>query len=81
MRCAKGLGLVADHDLPSAPPLDLLIHPGGDGTRALAKDQSHLSRLQELHRQGTILASVCTGSLVLAAAGRLSGHGFRRGAR
>ncbi|MCZ4507706.1 DJ-1/PfpI family protein [Streptomyces sp. ActVer] len=74
VRCAKGLGLVADHDLTSAPPLDLLIHPGGDGTRALVKDESHLSRLRELHRQGTVLASVCTGSLVLAAAGLLAGR-------
>ena len=74
VRCAKGLGLVADHDLATAPPLDLLVHPGGDGTRALAKDEPHLSRLRELHRQGTILASVCTGSLVLAAAGLLAGR-------
>ncbi|WP_405547603.1 DJ-1/PfpI family protein [Streptomyces phaeochromogenes] len=74
VRCAKGLGLVADHDLATAPALDLLVHPGGDGTRALAKDEPHLSRLRELHRQGTILASVCTGSLVLAAAGLLAGR-------
>jgi transcriptional regulator GlxA family with amidase domain len=72
VRCAKGLGLVADHDLTMAPPLDLLVHPGGDGTRSLVKDEPHLAWLSELHRQGTVLASVCTGSLVLAAAGLLA---------
>ncbi|MFD3307277.1 DJ-1/PfpI family protein [Streptomyces sp. NPDC058694] len=74
VRCAKGLGLVAGHELATAPPLDLLVHPGGDGTRALAKDGPHLAWLRELHQQGTVLASVCTGSLVLAAAGLLTGR-------
>ncbi|GHD77240.1 hypothetical protein GCM10010317_094870 [Streptomyces mirabilis] len=72
VRCAKGLGLVADHDLTTAPPLDLLVHPGGDGTRSLVKEELHLAWLRELRRQGTVLASVCTGSLVLAAAGLLA---------
>ncbi|MFI5674317.1 DJ-1/PfpI family protein [Streptomyces cellulosae] len=45
------------------------MHPGGSGTRALAKDVRHLEWLRQLHEQGTGLASVCTGSLVLAAAG------------
>lgn len=72
VRCAKGLRVVAEHGLSTAPPLDLLVHPGGSGTRALVKDEPHLSWLRELHQRGTVLASVCTGSLVLAAAGLLA---------
>lgn len=74
VRGAKGLGLLADHAVDEAPPLDLLVHPGGDGTRALAKDSAHLEWLRALHERGTVLASVCTGSLVLAAAGLLAGR-------
>ncbi len=71
VRGAKGLGFlaIADHAMAEAPPLDLLVHPGGDGTRGLAKDTAHLEWLRGLQRtRGTVLASVCTGSLVLAAA-------------
>lgn len=74
VRCAKGLNVVAEHDLDTAPSLDLLVHPGGNGTRALVKDEPHLTWLRELHRRGTVLTSVCTGSLVLAAAGLLAGR-------
>jgi len=41
---------------------------------ALVKDEPHLAWLRELHQRGTVLASVCTGSLVLAAAGLLVGR-------
>ncbi|AYC38400.1 DJ-1/PfpI family protein [Streptomyces griseorubiginosus] len=74
VRCAKGLRLGVDHDLAAAPALDVLIHPGGDGTRVLTKDSAHLDWLTQLHDQGVLLASVCTGSLVLAAAGLLKGR-------
>jgi transcriptional regulator GlxA family with amidase domain len=74
VRCAKGLRLGVDHDLAAAPALDVLIHPGGDGTRLLNKDSAHLDWLNQLHDQGVLLASVCTGSLVLAAAGLLKGR-------
>ncbi|GAA3876215.1 DJ-1/PfpI family protein [Streptomyces lacrimifluminis] len=74
VRCSKGLRLVVDRSLATAPALDLLVHPGGDGTRPLAKDRAHLDRVRELHRRGTVLASVCTGSLVLAATGLLEGR-------
>jgi transcriptional regulator GlxA family with amidase domain len=74
VRCAKGLRLGVDHDLAAAPALDVLIHPGGDGTRVLKKDSAHLDWLTQLHDQGVLLASVCTGSLVLAAAGLLKGR-------
>ncbi|WP_215449671.1 DJ-1/PfpI family protein [Streptomyces sp. ATCC 21386] len=74
VRGSKGLGMVADHAVHEALPLDLLVHPGGNGTRGLVKDEAHLRWLRSLHERGTVLASVCTGSLVLAAAGLLSGR-------
>ncbi|MEU3373874.1 DJ-1/PfpI family protein [Streptomyces sp. NPDC006660] len=74
VRCAKGLRLGVDHDFATAPALDVLIHPGGDGTRVLGKDTAHLDWLRQLHDQGVLLASVCTGSLTLAAAGLLKGR-------
>ncbi|MEU2990458.1 DJ-1/PfpI family protein [Streptomyces griseoincarnatus] len=74
VRGSQGLGLVADHALDEAPPLDVLVHPGGNGTRALMEDTGHLEWLRGLHERGTVLASVCTGSLVFAATGLLSGR-------
>ncbi|MCZ0985282.1 DJ-1/PfpI family protein [Streptomyces diastatochromogenes] len=72
--CSKGLRLVADCGTNTAPPLDVLVHPGGNGTRTLVRDEGHLHWLRSLHERGTVLASVCTGSLVLAAAGLLAGR-------
>ncbi|MDT0485631.1 MULTISPECIES: DJ-1/PfpI family protein [Streptomyces] len=74
VRCAKGLRLGVDHSPDTVPALDVLIHPGGDGTRALRNNRDHLDWLRNLHDRGVLLASVCTGSLVLAAAGLLTGR-------
>ncbi|MFT2019257.1 DJ-1/PfpI family protein [Streptomyces sp. 796.1] len=74
VRCSKGLGLTVDCDVEHAPPLDLLVHPGGDGTDKLQVDDEHLAWLRTLHGGGTLMASVCTGSLVFAAAGLLAGR-------
>ncbi|MGV9676600.1 DJ-1/PfpI family protein [Nocardia sp. NPDC003482] len=62
------------HSLRSAPPRDVLIHPGGAGTRALAKDPDHLDWIRRQREATPLITSVCTGSLVLAAAGLLSGR-------
>ncbi|MCX5384659.1 DJ-1/PfpI family protein [Streptomyces sp. NBC_00083] len=74
VRCAKGLRLGVDHDRDAVPALDVLIHPGGDGTQVLEKDSAHLDWLRQLHADGVLLASVCTGSHALAAAGLLRGR-------
>src|SRR3954467_10060551 len=42
VRCAKGLFVGAHHSFASAPPLDVLIHPGGIGTRRMVTDTQHL---------------------------------------
>ena len=71
---AKSLMLGAHHSAGSAPPLDVLIHPGGPGTRPMLDDPEHLQWVREARREVPLMASVCTGSLVYAAAGLLTGR-------
>jgi transcriptional regulator GlxA family with amidase domain len=70
--CAKGLRIVSDHTYDTVPGLDVLIYPGGSGTRAHLKDQAQLEWLRAQRTRVPVLASVCTGSLVFAAAGLLA---------
>jgi transcriptional regulator GlxA family with amidase domain len=69
--CAKGLRVLPDHSWESAPPLDVLVYPGGRGTRRELKDEAVLRWLRDERERGTLMTSVCTGSLVYAAAGLL----------
>ena len=52
---------------------DLLIIPGGMGTRPIVKDEETLQLIRELSSRSERIASVCTGSLILAKLGMLSG--------
>ena len=72
--CAKGLRVLPDKTWETAPPLDVLVYPGGRGTRAELRDEAVLDWIRGLSGSGTVVASVCTGSLVLAAAGLLDGR-------
>lgn len=74
VRCAKGLKLVPDLSAADVGPLHVLVHPGGRGTRPLAVDPAHLAWVRQMRAQTPILASVCTGALVYAAAGLLAGR-------
>lgn len=74
VRCAKGLVIQADYSFADAPQWDVLIHPGGMGTRPLLKDPAHLSWVRSQREVVPLLASVCSGSLVFAAAGLLRGR-------
>ena len=69
--CAKGMRVVPDHTWGSAPPFDVLVYPGGVGTRRDLADPAVLERLRTLREAGTLMTSVCTGALVFAAAGLL----------
>ena len=71
---AKSLVLGAHHSVEDAPPLDVLIHPGGPGTRAMLDDTDHLDWIRDCRASVPLMASVCTGSLVYAAAGLLTGR-------
>jgi transcriptional regulator GlxA family with amidase domain len=71
--CAKGLRVLPDETWETAPPLDVLVYPGGRGTRRELQDEAVLDWIRGLAAGETVVASVCTGSLVLAAAGLLDG--------
>jgi transcriptional regulator GlxA family with amidase domain len=71
---AKTLVLGAHHAVDDAPALDVLIHPGGQGTRRLMIDEAHLDWVRGQRAAVPLMASVCTGSLVYAAAGLLAGR-------
>jgi transcriptional regulator GlxA family with amidase domain len=74
VQCAKGLRVLADHTWETAPALDVLVFPGGRGTRAQLGDEAVRARMRELAGRGTLMTSVCTGSLVYADAGLLDGR-------
>jgi transcriptional regulator GlxA family with amidase domain len=72
--CAKGLRVLPDQTWASAPPLDVLVYPGGAGTRRELADEVVLDWLRGLRAADTLMTSVCTGALVYAAAGLLDGR-------
>jgi putative intracellular protease/amidase len=69
----RRLALVADHTLAQVPAPDILVVPGGFGTRMLEHDESLLAWIRAAHEHTTWTTSVCTGSMLLAAAGLLRG--------
>ncbi len=71
---AKGLTLSAHHSMSGMPPLDVLIHPGGQGTRPLMRNPQHLAWVRVQAATVPLKTSVCTGALVYAAAGLLAGR-------
>lgn len=73
IRAHGGLTLVPDTTLADCPPLDVICVPGGYGVLDLMEDQTVLSFLRMQAAQATFVGSICTGSLVLGAAGLLRG--------
>ena len=71
VQCAKGLVIQSQHSYGDVPALDVLVYPGGQGTRPQLDDETQLAWLREQRQSVPLLASVCTGSLVFAAAGLL----------
>ena len=74
IECAKGLRVLPDHTWGSAPEADVLLYPGGVGTREHLGDERIRSWLHAAAGRGAVMASVCTGSLVFADAGLLDGR-------
>jgi putative intracellular protease/amidase len=69
----KQLALVADDPLSAVPHPAIVLVPGGFGTRALMTEKRLLDWIREAHQTSQWTTSVCTGSLLLAAAGLLNG--------
>jgi transcriptional regulator GlxA family with amidase domain len=75
VRCAKGLRVLPDHSFATAPVLDVVLVPGGMGTRREVANPVLIDWLRKAGAQATWVTSVCTGSLLLHEAG------FARGKR
>lgn len=69
-----GLVLVPRHSFADAPPIDLLLVPGGFGTRPLLQDAEVVGWIRATAARARLTASVCTGALLLARAGLLDGR-------
>ena len=74
VRDLKGLRLLPDATLAAAPPLDVLHVPGGFGQEALMEDDEVLGWLRRQAASAQSVFSVCTGALLLGAAGLLKGR-------
>jgi transcriptional regulator GlxA family with amidase domain len=74
IECAKGLRVLADHSWETAPPIDVLVYPGGIGTRDQVGDEAVREWVRSVHERARLTTSVCTGAFVLADAGLLKGR-------
>jgi cyclohexyl-isocyanide hydratase len=72
-RDIKGLILTPEETLAEAPPLDVLVVPGGPGQQALMEDEAVLAFIRDRAGRARYVYSVCTGALVCGAAGLLKG--------
>jgi transcriptional regulator GlxA family with amidase domain len=74
VRCASGLEVVAHHGFADCPAADAFIVTGGPGWTREAANPEMLAFLRGLTGRGGVVASVCTGAMILAGAGLLDGH-------
>jgi transcriptional regulator GlxA family with amidase domain len=74
VECAKGLRVLPDHTWETAPAIDVVVYPGGRGTRDQIGDGEIEGWVRARAAGGARLTSVCTGSLVFASAGLLDGR-------
>lgn len=70
---AHGLRVTADHSFEDCPPLEVVLVPGGFGTRQEMNNPRMLEYLRHTARTASYVTSVCTGALVLHRAGLLVG--------
>lgn len=75
VRCAKGLRVLPDHSFADAPALDVVLVPGGQGTRREVSNEVLIEWLRKVGADCEWVTSVCTGALLLYEAG------FARGKR
>ena len=74
VRCAKGLRVLPDHTLASHPPLDVLLVPGGMGTRREVDKAAVIGWIRAVSATAAWTTSVCTGALLLHEAGPARGR-------
>ena len=76
VRAVNGLRIIPDHSFDSAPPVDVLVVAGGQGTRALLQDTKTLQWLEHVHRQSEWTLSICSAARLFARLGLLEGRPF-----
>jgi transcriptional regulator GlxA family with amidase domain len=69
-----GLEIIPRYSFADVPRIDILVVPGGFGTRALLEDPEVLDWIRDTAAASRLVTSVCTGSLLLAKAGLLEGR-------
>lgn len=74
VRCAKGLRVLPDHSFEDCPPLDVILVPGGFGTRRERLNEAMTSFVAKQDANTTWTTSVCTGAFILHGAGLLEGR-------
>lgn len=74
VRSASGLSILPTHAYDDCPPLDIIVVPGGPGHLEAMQDQALLAFLRRQALTCQFMSAVCTGTLVLAAAGLLAGY-------
>jgi transcriptional regulator GlxA family with amidase domain len=74
VRCAKGMVVVPHHTFADHPPLDVIVVPGGQGTRTQIDNATLLDWLASVGQTASWVTSVCTGSLLLVGSGLGAGR-------
>jgi transcriptional regulator GlxA family with amidase domain len=74
INCYGGMRVIPDHTLDACPSLDILIVPGGWGTRQEIANAHLVNWIRDRGQKATLTASVCTGARLLATAGLLNGR-------
>jgi transcriptional regulator GlxA family with amidase domain len=74
VRCSKGLRVLPDHTLDDSPPLDVLLVPGGMGTRREVSNPAIIDWIRATSATTAWTTSVCTGALLLHEAGPARGR-------
>jgi transcriptional regulator GlxA family with amidase domain len=73
VRCAKGMRVLPDATTANCGPLDIILVPGGQGTRREVENKSLLAWIAEKAKSAKWVTSVCTGAMLLTAAGPARG--------
>ena len=75
IRCSKGMRVLPDHTLDDHPPLDVLLVPGGIGTRREVSNPAITDWIRKTSAAASWTTSVCTGALLLHEASRARSQG------
>ncbi|MBP2403351.1 DJ-1/PfpI family protein [Streptomyces syringium] len=74
VRCNKGMRVLPDHTFDDHPPLDVLLVPGGNGTRHQVDNPALIEWITETSDGASWITGVCTGALLLHEAGPARGR-------